>query len=50
MTRHDTDTRENPQDATPHDRASTLAEAILGISASLDPDTVVQRSWKRPAA
>ena len=43
MTRHDTDTRENPQDATPHDRASTLAEAILGISASLDPDTVVQK-------
>ena len=43
MTRRDADTREKPQDGSPRDRASTLAEAILEISASLDPDTVVRK-------
>ena len=43
MTRRDADTREKPQDGRSRDRASTLAEAILEISASLDPDTVVRK-------
>ena len=43
MTRRDAHTRETPQDASPPDRASTLARAILEISASLDPDTVVRK-------
>ena len=43
MTRRDADTREEPQDGRPRDRASTLAEAVLEISASLDPDTVVRK-------
>ncbi len=34
---------ETPEDAGPRDRASMLAEAILGISASLDVDTVVRK-------
>ena len=43
MTQRDTDTREKPGDRRLRDRASTLAEAILEISASLDLDTVVRR-------
>ena len=43
MTEREPDTRETPQDGRPRDRASTLAEAILEISASLDPDTVVRK-------
>ena len=43
MPQRDTDTREKPQDGSPRDRASTLAEAILDISASLDLDTVVRK-------
>ena len=43
MPQRDTDTREKPQDGSPRDRASTLAEAILEISASLDLDTVVRK-------
>ena len=40
MTQHDTET---PEDEGPRGRASTLAEAILEISASLDVDTVVRK-------
>ena len=43
MTARDADTPEKPQDAGPRDRASRLAAAILGISASLDVDTVVRK-------
>ena len=43
MTQRDAGTREKPQAGRPHDRAPTLAEAILEISASLDPDTVVRK-------
>ena len=43
MTEREADTPENPEDAGPRDRASRLAAAILGISASLDVDTVVRR-------
>ena len=43
MTEREPDTREKPEDESPRDRASTLAEAILGISASLDVDTVVRK-------
>ena len=43
MTERDTDARETPEGAGPRDRASRLAAAILGISASLDVDTVVRR-------
>ena len=43
MTHREPDTRETPEDGRPRDRASALAEAILEISASLDPDTVVRR-------
>ena len=43
MSERDTDARENPKDENPADRASRLAGAILGISASLDVDTVVRR-------
>ena len=43
MTEHEPDLRETPEEENPRDRASMLAEAILGISASLDVDTVVRR-------
>ena len=43
MTQRDPDTREKPQDERPRDRASTLARAILEISANLDVDTVVRK-------
>ncbi len=43
MTQSDTDMRQRPEDERRRDRASRLAEAILGISASLDLDTVVRR-------
>ena len=43
MTQGDAGTREKPEDAGPRDRASTLAQAILEISTSLDPETVVRR-------
>ena len=43
MTQHDTDTGEKREDENPSDRASTLASAILKISASLDVDTVVRK-------
>ncbi len=43
MTQRDGDTRETPEGAIPRDRASMLAGAILEISASLDPDTVVRK-------
>ena len=43
MPQRDTDTQEKPQDGSPRDRASTLAEATLEISASLDPETVVRK-------
>ena len=43
MTQRDAGAREKPQDAGPRDRASALARAILEISASLDPETVVRR-------
>ncbi len=43
MTERDTDARETPEGAGPRDRASRLAAAILGISASLDVDTVVRK-------
>ena len=43
MTQRDADTPETPEDGRARDRASTLAEAILEISASLDVDTVVRR-------
>ena len=42
MTERDTETPEKPEDGSPRDRASALAEAILEISASLDVDTVVR--------
>ncbi len=43
VTQRDGDTRETPEGASPRDRASMLAGAILEISASLDPDTVVRK-------
>ncbi len=43
MTEREPDTRETPEGGGPSDRASTLAEAILGISASLEIDTVVRK-------
>ncbi len=43
MTERDTDTRQTPEDGSARDRASPLAAAILEISASLDPDTVVRK-------
>ena len=43
MTQGESDRREKPKDRRPGDRASTLAEAILEISASLDVDTVVRK-------
>ena len=43
MTERDADTPDEPEGEPPRDRASTLARAILGISASLDIDTVVRR-------
>ena len=43
MTQREPDTREKPEDGSPHDRTSTLAEAILEVSASLDVDTVVRK-------
>ena len=43
VTECDAETPETPEDEGPRDRASKLAEAILGISASLDVDTVVRR-------
>ena len=43
MTEHDADTRKEPEDERPRDRASALAAAILEISASLDLDTVLRK-------
>ena len=43
MTERDPDTRQKPDDQDPRDRASTLAAAILEISASLDLDTVLRK-------
>ena len=43
MTEREPDTREQQEDGRARDRASTLAEAILEISASLDVDTVVRK-------
>ncbi len=43
VTEREPDAREGPKDEGPRDRASRLAAAILGISASLDVDTVVRR-------
>ncbi len=43
MTERKSETQENRAEQDPRDRASTLARAILGISASLDPDIVVRR-------
>ena len=43
MTEHERDTREHLEGEGPRDRVSRLAAAILGISASLDVDTVVRR-------
>ena len=43
MTERDADPRESPEDEPPRDRESTLAAAILEISASLDLDTVVRK-------
>ena len=43
MPQREPDTREQPEDERPRDRAPTLSEAILEISASLDLDTVVRK-------
>ena len=43
MTERDIETPERPEDERPRNRASSLAKAILEISASLDVDTVVRR-------
>lgn len=43
MTEPDPEPREIPEDGRPRDRASALAAAILGISASLDLDTVLRK-------
>ncbi len=43
MTDREPDTREKQEGESPQDRVSTLAKAILGISASLDVDTVVRK-------
>ncbi len=46
MTQYDSDPQDRPEQQEPEgsrDRASTLAAAILEISESLDPDTVVRR-------
>ena len=43
MTGCDAATRETPVERNSRDRASTLARAILEISASLDPDTVLRK-------
>ena len=43
VTQDEADTPEKPEDEGPRDRASMLAKAILGISASLDVGTVVRR-------
>ena len=43
MAQREIDTRGTPEDGSPRARASTLAEAILEISASLDPDAVVRK-------
>ena len=43
MTEREPDTRKTPEDGRARDRASTLAGAILEISASLDVDAVVRK-------